>query len=155
MKRITWWPQAWLGLTFNWGALLGWAAVRGDIATPALILYAAGFFWTLGYDTIYAHQDKEDDALVGIKSTARLFGDRSRPWIAGFFAVALALLALTGWVVGLNWPFYAGLALAGAHAVWQTASADFDDPKNCLARFKSNRDFGLIVLAAIIAGQVA
>jgi 4-hydroxybenzoate polyprenyltransferase len=154
MKRITWWPQAWLGLTFNWGALLGWAAVRGDIATPALILYAAGFFWTLGYDTIYAHQDKEDDALVGIKSTARLFGDRSRPWIAGFFAVALALLALTGWVVGLNWPFYAGLALATAHAVWQTASADFDDPKNCLARFKSNRDFGLIVLAAIIAGQV-
>jgi 4-hydroxybenzoate polyprenyltransferase len=154
MKRITWWPQAWLGLTFNWGALLGWAAVRGDIATPALILYAAGFFWTLGYDTIYAHQDKEDDALVGIKSTARLLGDRSRPWIAAFFAVALALLALTGWVVGLSWPFYAGLVLAAAHAVWQTASADFDDPKNCLARFKSNRDFGLIVLAAIIAGQV-
>ncbi|NNE85551.1 MAG: 4-hydroxybenzoate octaprenyltransferase [Alphaproteobacteria bacterium] len=154
MKRITWWPQAWLGLTFNWGALLGWAAVRGDIATPALILYAAGFFWTLAYDTIYAHQDKEDDALVGIKSTARLFGDRSRPWIAGFFAVALALLALTGWAVGLSWPFYVGLALAAAHGVWQTASADFDDPKNCLARFKSNRDFGLIVLAAIIAGQV-
>jgi 4-hydroxybenzoate polyprenyltransferase len=154
MKRITWWPQAWLGLTFNWGALLGWAAVRGDIATPALVLYAAGFFWTLGYDTIYAHQDKEDDALVGIKSTARLFGDRSRPWIGGFYAVCLALLALTGWLAGLSWPFYAGLALAAIHAVWQTASADFDDPKNCLIRFKSNRDFGLIVLAAIIAGQL-
>ena len=154
MKRITWWPQAWLGLTFNWGALLGWAAVRGDIATPALVLYAAGFFWTLAYDTIYAHQDKEDDALVGIKSTARLFGDRSRPWIGGFFAICLALLAVTGWIVGLGWPFYAGLALAAVHAVWQTASADFDDPKNCLARFKSNRDFGLIVLAAIIAGQI-
>ena len=154
MKRITWWPQAWLGLTFNWGALLGWAAVRGDIAAPALVLYAAGFFWTLGYDTIYAHQDKEDDALVGIKSTARLLGDRSRPWIAGFFAAAIALLAITGWLIGLSWPFYAGLGLAATHAIWQTASADFDDPKNCLARFKSNRDFGLIVLAAIVAGQV-
>ncbi|MEE8445141.1 MAG: 4-hydroxybenzoate octaprenyltransferase [Alphaproteobacteria bacterium] len=154
MKRITWWPQAWLGLTFNWGALLGWAAVRGDIATPALVLYAAGFFWTLGYDTIYAHQDKEDDALVGVKSTARLFGGRSRFWIAGFFALCLALLALTGWLIGLSWPFYAGLALAAAHVVWQSASADFDDPKNCLVRFKSNRDFGLIVLAAIVAGQV-
>ncbi|NKB48193.1 MAG: 4-hydroxybenzoate octaprenyltransferase [Alphaproteobacteria bacterium] len=154
MKRITWWPQAWLGLTFNWGALLGWAAVRGDIAAPALILYAAGFFWTLGYDTIYAHQDKEDDALVGIKSTARLLGDRSRPWIGAFFAVALALLAVTGGVVGLSWPFYAGLAAAAGHAVWQTASADFSDPKNCLVRFKANRDFGLIVLAGIIAGQV-
>jgi 4-hydroxybenzoate polyprenyltransferase len=154
MKRITWWPQAWLGLTFNWGALLGWAAVRGDIATPALVLYAAGFFWTLGYDTIYAHQDKEDDALVGIKSTARLFGDRSRPWIGGFYAVCLALLALNGGLAGLSWPFYAGLALAAIHAVWQTVSADFDDPKNCLIRFKSNRDFGLIVLAAIVAGQL-
>jgi 4-hydroxybenzoate polyprenyltransferase len=154
MKRVTWWPQAWLGLTFNWGALLGWAAVRGDIGAPALILYAAGFFWTLGYDTIYAHQDKEDDALVGVKSTARLLSDRSRPWIAGFFAVCLALLALTGWSVGLAWPFYAGLVLAAAHAVWQTASADFDDPKNCLVRFKANRDFGLIVLASIVAGQI-
>ena len=149
MKRITWWPQAWLGLTFNWGALLGWAAVRGDIAAPALVLYAAGFFWTLGYDTIYAHQDKEDDALVGIKSTARLFGDRSRPWIGSFFAVCLALLALTGWLAGLSWPFYAGLALAAVHAVRQTVSVNFDDPRNCLARFRSNRDFGLIVLAAI------
>ncbi len=154
MKRITWWPQAWLGLTFNWGALLGWAAVRGDITAPALVLYAAGFFWTLGYDTIYAHQDKEDDALVGIKSTALLLGDRSRPWIAGFFAACIALLAVTGWLVGLSWPFYAGLGLVAAHAVWQTATADFNGPKNCLARFKSNRDFGLIVLAAIVAGQV-
>ncbi|MCZ6839725.1 MAG: 4-hydroxybenzoate octaprenyltransferase [Alphaproteobacteria bacterium] len=154
MKRITWWPQAWLGLTFNWGALLGWAAVRGDIGAPALVLYATGFFWTLGYDTIYAHQDKEDDALVGIKSTARLFGDRSRTWIGGFFAACLALLAITGWLAGLGWPFYGGLGLAAAHFVWQTASVDFDDPKNCLTRFKSNRDFGLVVLAAIVAGQV-
>ena len=102
----------------------------------------------------YAHQDKEDDALVGIKSTARLFGDRSRPWIGGFYAVCVVLLALAGWLAGLTWPFFGGLALAAAHLVWQTASADFDDPKNCLTRFKSNRDFGLIVLAAIVAGQV-
>ncbi len=154
MKRITWWPQAWLGLTFNWGALLGWAAVRGDIAVAALILYAAGFFWTLGYDTIYAHQDKEDDALVGVKSTARLFGDQSRPWIGGFFAICLLFLALAGWQVALSWPFYVGLILAAAHLLWQTRTVAFDDPKNCLARFKSNRDFGLIVLAAIIAGQI-
>jgi 4-hydroxybenzoate polyprenyltransferase len=84
-----------------------------------------------------------------------LFGDRSRPWIGGFFTLCLALLLLTGWLIGLSWPFYAGLVLAAAHAAWQTASAKFDDPKNCLVRFKSNRDFGLIVLAAIVAGQIA
>ena len=154
MKRITWWPQAWLGLTFNWGALLGWAAARGDLAAPCLVLYAAGFFWTLGYDTIYAHQDKEDDALVGIRSTARLFGDRSRPWIAAFLAVFMALLVATGWLAGLGWPYYAGLVLAAAHLAWQVATIDFDDPRDCLAKFRSNRDFGLIVFAAIIAGRL-
>jgi 4-hydroxybenzoate polyprenyltransferase len=154
MKRITWWPQAWLGLTFNWGALLGWAAARGDLDTPCLVLYAAGFFWTLGYDTIYAHQDKEDDALVGIKSTARLLGDRSRPWIAGFLAVFMALLVTAGWSAGLGWPYYAGLVAAAAHLAWQVTTIDFDDPRDCLAKFKSNRDFGLIVLAAIIAGRL-
>ncbi|MEK9660516.1 MAG: 4-hydroxybenzoate octaprenyltransferase [Alphaproteobacteria bacterium] len=155
MKRITWWPQAWLGLTFNWGALLGWAAARGDLDTPCLVLYAAGFFWTLGYDTIYAHQDKEDDSLVGIKSTARLFGDRSRPWVAAFLIVFVALLAATGWLAGLGWPYYAGLAAGAAHLAWQVATIDFDDPRDCLAKFRSNRDFGLIVLAAIVAGRLA
>ncbi len=154
MKRVTWWPQAWLGLTFNWGALLGWAAARGDLDWPCLALYAAGFFWTLGYDTIYAHQDKEDDALVGVKSTARLFDDRSRPWIATFLAVFVVLLAVTGGLAGLGWPYYAGLVLATAHLAWQTATIDFDDPRDCLAKFRSNRDFGLIVFAAIIAGRL-
>jgi 4-hydroxybenzoate polyprenyltransferase len=154
MKRITWWPQAWLGLTFNWGALLGWAAARGDLDPVCFVLYAGGFFWTLGYDTIYAHQDKEDDALVGIKSTARLFGDRSRPWIAGFLTVFVALLVVTGWLAGLGWPYYAGLAIAAGHLVWQIATIDFDDPRDCLAKFRSNRDFGLIVFAAIIAGRL-
>jgi 4-hydroxybenzoate polyprenyltransferase len=154
MKRITWWPQAWLGLTFNWGALLGWAVVRGELEPAALVLYAAGFFWTLGYDTIYAHQDKEDDALVGIKSTARLLGATSRPWIAGFYVVTVALLAVTGWMAALAWPFWAGLAIAAAHLTWQTLTIDFDDAKNCLAKFKSNRDFGLILFAAAIAGRL-
>ena len=154
MKRITWWPQAWLGLTFNWGVLLGWAVVRGDLDPAAFVLYAAGFFWTLGYDTIYAHQDKEDDALVGIKSTARLLGAKSRPWIAGFYIVTIVLLGVTGWMVGLAWPFWVGLALAAAHLAWQTITIDFDDAKDCLAKFKSNRDFGLILFAAAIAGRL-
>ena len=153
MKRITWWPQAWLGLTFNWGALLGWAVVAGDLPPAALVLYAAGFFWTLGYDTIYAHQDKEDDALVGIKSTARLLGDASRPWIAGFYAVCVLLLAVSAWLAGLAWPFWVGLALGAAHLAWQTARIDFNDPKDCLAKFKSNRDFGLILFAAAVAAR--
>ena len=158
MKRITYWPQAMLGLTFNWGALLGWAVVRGVIEPPALALYAAGFFWTLGYDTIYAHQDKEDDALVGIKSTALLLGDATRPWIAGFYVVTVALLALTGWLAFADplaaWPYWLGLILGAAHLAWQTARADFDDPANCLAKFKANRDFGLILLAGIVAARV-
>ena len=154
MKRITWWPQAWLGLTFNWGVLLGWAVVRGEIEPSAMVLYAAGFFWTLGYDTIYAHQDKEDDALVGIKSTARLLGANTRPWIAGFYIVCMALLSLSAWIAGIGWLFWIGLAAGVAHLIWQTATIDFDDPKDCLTKFRANRDFGLIIFLAAIAGRV-
>ncbi len=155
MKRITYWPQAWLGLTFNWGALVGWAAVRGTLEAPALALYAAGFCWTLGYDTIYAHQDKADDARVGVKSTALLFGTASRPWIAAFYVGATALLAAAGWLAALAWPFYTGLAVAAAHLAWQTARVRFDDSKDCSVKFRANRDFGLIICAAIVAGQLA
>jgi len=155
MKRITWWPQAWLGLTFNWGALLGWAAATGDLGWPAIALYAAGFFWTLGYDTIYAHQDKEDDALVGVRSSARWLGARTRPAIALFYAIAVALLALAGILAGLGWSFWPGLALAALHLAGQTRRTDFDDPRSCLAAFRSNRDTGLIVLAAILAGGLS
>lgn len=154
MKRITYWPQAFLGLTFNWGALLGWATVTGRIDPPALTLYAAGFFWTLGYDTIYAHQDKEDDALIGVKSTALLLGTKTRPWIAIFLTITVLLLGLTGWLAGISWPYYAGLALAAAHLAWQTVTVDFDDPPDCRKKFQSNRDFGLILLAGILAANL-
>ncbi len=151
MKRITWWPQAWLGLTFNWGALLGWAAASGVLTMPALLIYAAGLFWTLGYDTIYAHQDKEDDALIGVKSSARRLGAATRPWLFGFYGLAVLLLAASGWVAGLAWPWWLGLAAAAAQLAWQAAAVDIDSPRDCLAKFKSNKWFGLILLAAIVA----
>lgn len=150
MKRITYWPQAWLGLTFNWGALVGWAAVTDGLAWPALLMYAAGFFWTLGYDTIYAHQDKEDDALIGVKSAALRLGDASRPWLGGFYAVTTALLAAAGFAAGAAWPYYLGLAAMAGHFVWQIATLDIDDHRNCLARFKSNRDAGVLFFAGIL-----
>ncbi|HEM46172.1 MAG TPA: 4-hydroxybenzoate octaprenyltransferase [Alphaproteobacteria bacterium] len=151
MKRITWWPQAWLGLTFNWGALLGWAAATGSLSAPAALMYAAGFFWTLGYDTIYAHQDKEDDVLVGVKSAALRLGNRTRPFLWGFYGVAAVLLGLSGWSADVAWPFYVGLAAAAAQLAWQAADVDIDDPRDCLAKFKSNKWFGLILLAGIVA----
>lgn len=154
MKRITYWPQAVLGLAFNWGALLGWAAVRGDLAAPAGILYMAGILWTLGYDTIYAHQDKEDDILIGLKSTALRFGENTTTWLAGFYAGTIGLIGLCGYLTGLGWAFYVGLGFAAAHLAWQLLTLDINDAKGCLARFKSNRFFGLIVFAAIIAGQI-
>jgi 4-hydroxybenzoate polyprenyltransferase len=155
MKRITHWPQAVLGLTFNWGALLGWAAATGGLAAPAFVLYAGGLFWTLGYDTIYAHQDKEDDALIGVKSTALLFGAATGRWLAGFYALATLAFVAAGWLAGLAWPFYLGLAAVAAHFVWQVAGLAVDDARDCLARFKANRDLGLVLLAAIIAGRLA
>lgn len=153
-KRFTHWPQAVLGLTFNWGALLGWAAVRGDIQAPALALYAAGFFWTLGYDTIYAHQDKEDDALIGVKSTAVLLWGETRPWLWVFHAIAIALIGVSGWLAGLAWPFWAALALGALQLAWQSWDVKLDDPHDCLRKFKSNRLFGWLLFGGIILGQV-
>ena len=150
MKRITYWPQAWLGLTFNWGALMGWAAVTGAVAWPALLLYLAGVFWTLGYDTIYAHQDKEDDALIGVKSTALRLGGDSRLWLAGFYAVAILLLTAAGWSAGSAWPYFLGVSAMAGHFVWQIVTLDIDDPHNCLARFKSNRNAGALLFVGIL-----
>lgn len=154
MKRITYWPQFVLGVTFNWGVLVGYAAVAGELHASALILYAAGIAWTLGYDTIYAHQDKEDDLKVGVKSSALALGGKTRPALYAFYALTLAGIGLAGWQAGLSWAFWAGLALAAAQLAWQAARVDTDDPADCLVKFKSNRDFGLIVLAALAAGQV-
>ena len=153
MKRFTYWPQAWLGLTFNWGALVGWAAVIGSLDTPVYYLYAAGVFWTLGYDTIYAHQDKEDDALIGVRSTALLFDDRTRIWLVGFYISALALFIAAGLCVELSNLYYIGVSIGALHFVWQIYRLDTDDPRDCLATFKSNKWFGILITVAIIAGQ--
>ena len=154
MKRITWWPQAFLGVTFNWGVLMGWAAVHGGLGAAPLLLYAGGIAWTLGYDTIYAHQDKEGDALVGVHSTALLFAEGSRPWIAGFYAAAVTLFALAGLAAGLGWSYYMLLALVAAQLGWQAARVEFDDPADCLAKFKSNRLAGWLLLAGLLLAPI-
>jgi 4-hydroxybenzoate polyprenyltransferase len=154
MKRVTWWPQAVLGMAFNWGALLGWSAARGELALAPVVLYLAGIAWTLGYDTIYAHQDKEDDALVGIKSTARLFGEGTRKWLVAFYAATAAGLALAGALAGLGQVYFWFLAAGAAHLAWQAATLDIDDPRDCLSKFRSNRDFGLVVLAGIVLAKL-
>ncbi|MFH1804968.1 MAG: 4-hydroxybenzoate octaprenyltransferase [Pseudomonadota bacterium] len=155
MKRITYWPQAVLGLTFNWGALVGWAAVTGDVAPAAIVMYVAGFFWTLGYDTIYAHQDKEDDRKIGLKSLALRLGDATPQWVMGFYSVTTALLAVAGGLAGMHWVYFPLLAVACLHLVWQIRTVQIDNAANCLKRFKSNRDFGLLVLAAIVIAGLA
>lgn len=146
MKRVTWWPQAFLGLTFNWGALMGWCAVTGTLhAWPPFLLYAGGLCWTLAYDTIYAHQDKEDDALIGIKSTARLFAQKSKLIISAFFAGAIFLFALAALMAGKGFAALVALALL-AHAAWQMKNWQPDIGASSLRMFRANRDFGLIML---------
>ncbi len=154
MKRITWWPQAWLGLTFNWGALMGYAAFEGKLTAAALLLYGSGIAWTLGYDTIYAHQDKEDDALIGVKSSARALGPKtiSALWI--FYGAAIALAAGAGLAAGLHRAYFALLAAPAAHFVWQIRAINIDDPGNCLKIFKTNREAGLLVLAALLLAAI-
>ena len=147
-KRYTHWPQMVLGLTFNWGVLVGWATMRGSLSIEPLLLYGAAAFWTLGYDTIYAHQDKADDARVGVRSTALRLGSASRAAVAVFYALMVGLLVLCGYWAGLAWPFFAILILAAGHLVWQVVRVDFTDPKNCLAIFRSNGMVGFIIFAA-------
>jgi 4-hydroxybenzoate polyprenyltransferase len=150
MKRITYWPQIVLGLAFSWGALMGFAVVFGRIDATALFLYAGSISWVIGYDTIYAHQDTEDDALIGIKSTALLFGERTKPLLAMFYTLAVALIALAGWSAGAGIAFSIGLLAFAAHLSWQIRRLDIGDPARCLAVFKSNRDAGLILFAALL-----
>ncbi len=153
-KRVTWWPQAMLGLTFGWGAPMGYAAAAGRIDAPALLLYAAAIAWILGYDTIYAHQDREDDALIGVRSTARLFGARTRPFLAACYGATVALLAAAGWRAGLPAAFFAALLLPAALLARQIWRLDIDDPARCLALFKANREVGLAIGAAILIGRL-
>lgn len=152
MKRFTWWPQFFLGLAFNWGAVLGYAAVSGRLDWITLVLYASGIVWTLGYDTIYALQDKEDDALIGVKSTARLFGTHARLWIAGFYDLTLLGLAAVGWMAGLGWAYWICLGIAALHFLWQVLTLQPDDSADCLAKFRANRDTGLILFAGFLLG---
>ncbi len=152
MKRITWWPQAWLGLTFNWGTLLGFAAQTGRLDLGDAVLYAGLIFWTLGYDTIYAHQDKDDDELIGVKSTARLLGKDSRVWILRFYAIAFTLILAAGFIEHTGWLFAFAMLAAGAHLLWQVKKLDVDNAGNCLALFRANRQTGaLIALALLLA----
>lgn len=154
MKRVTYWPQAFLGITFNWGALVGYAAATGTIDAAALLLYAAGFFWTLGYDTLYAHQDKEDDALIGVKSTALLLRERTPRWLVGFYAVTLVLIAAAGVLAGKGWAFWLALVPVAWLLFRQVLDLRLDDSGDCLARFRSNRDVGLAVVAALVLGTL-
>ncbi len=152
MKRITWWPQAWLGLTFNWGALLGFAAQTGRIDLPDLYLYAGLFFWTLGYDTIYAHQDKEDDALIGVKSTARLLKENSPRWILGFYAVCFTLVLAAGFAEHAGRLFALVMLAAGIHLLWQVRRLKIDDSANCLTLFRANSVTGGLMALSFAAG---
>jgi 4-hydroxybenzoate polyprenyltransferase len=151
MKRVSHWPQAVLGLAFNWGALIGWAAVLGRLDAAALVLYAGAVAWTIGYDTIYAHQDREDDALIGMRSTALRFGAATKTWLSGFYTGAWAAILIAGLLSGCGGVFLAGMGLAGAHLAWQVVTLDVDDSDNCLRRFRANRDFGLLIFVAVLA----
>jgi 4-hydroxybenzoate polyprenyltransferase len=154
MKRITWWPQAFLGLTFNWGALLGWAAVKGTLGLPALALYAGGIFWTLGYDTIYAHQDKKDDELVGIKSTALRLGAGSQKWIVGFYTVAITCYIIAGMLAHSGIVYLLGITCAAAHLFYQARYTDLNDPVQCMRTFRSNTMVGWILFIAMLGDSL-
>lgn len=153
MKRVTYWPQLMLGFTFNWGALMGWAAVSGTIELPAIILYVGGIFWTLGYDTIYAHQDREDDILVGVKSTALKFGRSTNVWLTYFYGICIILFVIAGNLSNMKISFYLGMLIAAGHLLYQLKKLNIDDRDLCLNLFKSNHHFGLIVFLSIIGGQ--
>jgi 4-hydroxybenzoate polyprenyltransferase len=153
-KRVTWWPQLVMGFTFGFGAPMGYVAGSGRIEAACLVLYGAAILWDLGFDTIYAHQDREDDALVGVRSTARLFGERTRPFLAACYAGCILVLALAGWLAGLGGWFYLALALPAALLAWQVRALDINDPGRCLRLFRANREVGLAVGLAILIGWV-
>jgi 4-hydroxybenzoate polyprenyltransferase len=154
MKRITWWPQVVLGLAFSWGALMGFAAEFARIDLVAVVLYAGSIAWVIGYDTIYAHQDAEDDALIGIKSTALLFAEKTKPALAVFYGLAVLLIGAALWLAAARWPAWLGLAFFAAHLVWQIARLEIGNSALCLRLFKSNRDAGLLLFAGLLVDAV-
>src|SRR6202045_1447735 len=154
MKRITWWPQVVLGLAFSWGALMGFAVTFGRIDATPLLLYAGSISWVIGYDTIYAHQDAEDDALIGIKSTALLFGARTKPMLALFYALAVVPIGVALMLAGAGFAAWTGLAAFAAHLVWQIRRLEISDPALCSRVFKSNRDAGLLLFVGLLADAV-
>ncbi len=154
MKRITYWPQIVLGLAFSWGALMGWPAAFGRLDWPTIILYTGSICWVIAYDTIYAHQDRDDDLLIGIKSTAILFGEDSRPMVAKFYAGAIVLIGAAGLMAGGGIIFLLGLLGFAAYLIWQTTQLDIHDSAHCLKLFKSNRDAGLILFGAMLLESV-
>ena len=153
MKRITYWPQLMLGFTFNWGALLGWAAITGTIELPAALLYIGGIFWTLGYDTIYAHQDREEDKIIGIKSTVLRLGSNTHRWLIIFYGCSLLFYLAAGWYSKMGFWFYPGMLFAGVHFIYQYSSLDINNRETCLKIFKSNHHFGIIVFISLIMGH--
>jgi 4-hydroxybenzoate polyprenyltransferase len=150
MKRITYWPQIVLGLAFSWGALMGWPAMLGRLELAPLILYAGAISWVIAYDTIYAHQDREDDALIGVKSTALLFGENTKPMLTVFYLLAVILIGIAGTLAGGGNVFGIGLIIFALHLAWQVRRLNIADPALCLRLFKSNRDAGLILFAAML-----
>jgi 4-hydroxybenzoate polyprenyltransferase len=150
-KRLTSYPQIVLGLVFNWGALVGWAAIKSTIGLPALALYAGCVFWTVGYDTIYAHQDKEDDVLLGLGSTALKFGDDTVPFVGGMYGLAGIMWLVAGALAGAHLVYFLAIVLVFLQMSWQVSTLDINDPVNCLRRFKSNRDVGLAVFMGLVA----
>jgi 4-hydroxybenzoate polyprenyltransferase len=151
LKRFTYWPQIALGLTFNWGALVGWSAVVGALNTPAFLLYIGSVLWTIGYDTIYAHQDREDDLMLGLKSTAIRFGDDTMTWVGGLYAGAVTLWLLAGYFAGTHLIYFAAVVLVSLQMAWQVMTLNPADPGNCLRRFRSNRDVGLVIFLGLVA----
>lgn len=154
MKRVTYWPQVFLGLAFSWGALMGFAVILARIDATALFLYAGSIAWVIAYDTIYAHQDTEDDVLIGIKSTALLFGERTQLALTIFYSIAVVLIGVALWRGGSQWFAWIGLAVFAAHLVWQVRTIRIDDSALCLRLFKSNRNAGLLLFAGLLADAV-
>ncbi|XP_021288596.1 4-hydroxybenzoate geranyltransferase 2-like isoform X1 [Herrania umbratica] len=154
MKRLTYWAQAYLGLTFNLGALFGWHAIKASLQ-PSIVLplYMSGIFWTLVYDTIYAHQDKEDDIKVGVKSTALKFGDSSKEWTTAFAIACISSLALSGYNAGIGWPYYVFLAAASGQLAWQIGTVNLSSPADCSRKFVSNKWFGALIFSGALLGR--